>query len=123
MRHYKFKKEKPSGLPHNLYMQIFYIFRDYMECGKHAKGSGSRQRTQQWAAAAEALETARQAYLLRPGTSESLDALHAFFNYPYFSLMFAQKSRDAGASKRTWSQYRTRLARQVAEALELLPPV
>ena len=117
MRHYINKRNNPNALPHNLYMQMLYILRDYEEA---RLSGGAEGREEQWLAVETAARKLRLDYEEKEDACGTLNPLRAFFDFPYFSYMFAQKSREMGASKRTWNLYRCRFAHLVAERLGLL---
>ncbi|MBE7035383.1 MAG: hypothetical protein E7402_04645 [Ruminococcaceae bacterium] len=117
MRHYIPKNKNPDTMPHNLYMQMLYIIRDYAEGPSAGSTPGRRD---QWRATEAVIGYLQRDYERRPDTYGNLVPLRAFFEYPYFSIMFMQQSRDMAASKRFWSRYRCRFARLLAMELGLL---
>ena len=117
MRNYLPKRQNPDYMPHNVYMQMLYLIRDYYEDGM-AVTKGRIEQHQQVESVAQKLQ---EAYSRRRDVFGELSPLRAFFDYPYFSVMFSQAWREMGASKRSWKLYRCRFARQIAEGLDLLP--
>ena len=120
MRNYIRKKQNPSYLRHEIYMQMLYLIRDYQTHGQIGNHETGMQRIHQWQAAAEVFREQEQHYAKHSESEKALNALQAFFDYPYFSLMFMQKSRESGACKRSWALYRSHLAYAVAKKLELI---
>lgn len=116
MRHYVPRKNNPDWLPHNLYMQMLYLIRDY-EYGD--TGSSTEERKRQLAAVHHAAAEMQELYKKRPNVFGVLNPLRAFFDFPYFSAMFTCGSSDVSASKRLWNLYRCRFARRTAAALKL----
>ncbi len=119
MRHYVPQKKNPCALSHNLYMQMLYLIRDYDESRHGGKHSASGERLWQWQAVEKAKEILQTEYKKRPDRVGAFDPLQAFFDYAYFSCMFATKGREMGAGKRSWNLYRSRYAYLVAEQLGL----
>ncbi len=117
MRHYIPKSNNADRMPHNLYMQMLYLIRDYHDEHAAAPTAG---RTVQRQAVRRTAQLLQEEYRRRPDVYGVLNPLRAFFDYPYFSVMFAQKGRELGASKRLWNLYRCRFARLTAETLGLL---
>lgn len=119
MRNYICKKENPFALPHNLYMQMLYLIRDY-EAGKTQNIKEIAQgRANQWEAVENVLTQCTARYNEEHQENVSPDLMRAFFDYPYFSCIHLSKRRTEGASKRSWSLYRNRLAYLVAKELSL----
>ena len=116
MRHYVPSKKNSDWLPHNVYMQMFYLIRDYYEAPQIDKGG---ERSRQHKAVRKAAEFMEEEYKKRPTVYGMLNPLRAFFEYPYFSIMFAPKDSQMGAGKRLWNLYRCRLARLTANELKL----
>jgi len=115
MRNYICKKENPFALPHNLYMQMLYLIRDY-EMGKTEDISlVAPGRIAQWKAVMNVLLLLAEQHC----EEKPPDFLRAFFDYPYFSCNSVSKRRAEGASKRSWSLYRNRFAYLVAKELKL----
>lgn len=119
MRNYIQKKHNPNQLPHNLYMQMLYLIRDYESSEGKAPGNHSLQRLRQWEAVRQTVLALQEEYDRRPSVYGVLEPLRAFFDYAYFSMMFTQRGRDMGASKRCWNLYRCRFAYLLAKALYL----
>ncbi len=117
MRHYLPRRKNPDYMPHNVYMQMLYLIRDYYEGGE----AETRGRKEQHQFVEHIAKRMQKAYHERNDAFDNLSPLHAFFDYPYFSVMFSQSWRELGASKRSWKLYRCRFARQVAEKMDLLP--
>ncbi|MBR5236640.1 MAG: hypothetical protein IKW06_04645 [Clostridia bacterium] len=117
MRHYMPKRKNPDYMPHNVYMQMLYLIRDYYE-GDRTETKGRKEQHRLVENAAQKLQ---ESYSRRRDVFDVLDPLRAFFDYPYFSVMFSQTWREMGASKRSWKLYRCRFARQIAEKMDLLP--
>lgn len=120
MRNYVRKKQNPAYLPHEMYMQMLYLIRDYQVNGQGKDSKTATLRAHQWQIATEVFREQEQLYAKGDETRKSLNALQAFFDYPYYSLMYTQKSRGAGACKRSWALYRSRLAYAIAEKLDLI---
>ena len=119
MRHYVPQKKNPHALSHNLYMQMLYLIRDYRENGRGGEPSPGGERLWQWSAVKKSCEFLQAEYKKRPESNETFDPLRAFFDYAYYSYMYASQSRDMGAGKRSWNLYRSRFAYLVAESLGL----
>ncbi len=119
MRHYVPQKKGRNPLSHNLYMQMLYLIRDYAETERFVKEQSSANRQKQWDAVQRAFGRTEKAYKKRPCMTETFDVIRAFFDYPYFSVSLMQKSRDMGASKRSWNLYRCGVACLVAQELGL----
>lgn len=117
MRHYIPKRNNPYKLPHALYMQMLYLIRDHEESGDIFI---TRERKRQWMAVEFAAQRLKQEYGKRHEIYGVLKPLQAFFDYAYFSYMFAACGRETGASKPLWSLYRSRFAYLVAEELGLV---
>ncbi len=117
MRHYVVQKKNQNPLPHNLYMQMLYLIRDYAETGINSHGADGETRQRQWDAVLRTKVRMEKEYKKRPGRTEALDSLRGFFDYPYFSSLFMQKGRELGASRRSWNLYRCRFAYLVAKEL------
>ncbi len=121
MRHYVPKKQNPYYLPHDLYMQMFYLIRDFhaeaqqLEVRLHTPARG-----RQLCAVEEADALMRADYEAGNYPYGSFQPLRAFFDYPYYSLMFMKKRQELGASKRAWNLYRSRFAHMVASRLRLI---
>ena len=111
------RKNNPFQLPHNLYMQMYYLIRECAECSEELF---TEERKFQFSAVHQAEQLMREEYKKRPTVRGTLEPIHAFFDYAYFSYMFAQKGRDMGAGKRTWNLYRCRFAYLTATFLGLL---
>ncbi len=118
MRHYVPQKNNPYHLPHNLYMQMYYLIRD---CDDDSEELVTDERKFQFDAVRQAERLICEEYKKRPTVCGTLESRHAFFDYAYFSYMFAQKGRDMGAGKRAWNLYRCRFAYLTAMFLGLLP--
>jgi len=116
VRHYIPHKNNPDWLPHNIYMQIFYLIRDYEEGIPSDAVSGRRT---QKTAIEKVIMFLKEEYKKRPATYGEINPVRAFFEYPYFSMMFTQSGREMGAGKRRWNLYRCHFARLVAEELRL----
>lgn len=116
MRHYVPQKNNPDWMPHNLYMQILYLIRDY---GEGIPANSVRGRKQQKKAVDTVIELLEEEYKKRPTVCGAFNPLRAFFDYPYFSVMFTQNGRGMGAGKRRWNLYRCHFARLVAQQLML----
>lgn len=116
MRNYMPKNKNPYQLPHNLYMQVLYIIKDYAAKEEVTLTLG---RKEQWLAVGAACTTLREEYKKRTANLGELKPLRAFFEYPYYSMMFASSGKDMGAGRRSWNLYRCRMAYLVACALKL----
>ncbi len=116
MRHYVPIKRNPDWLPHDLYMQMLYLIRDYEKCS-HEPGTSGRKK--QWAGVRLVCSVLKEEYKKRPAVYGALDPLRAFFDYPYYSVMFAQPGSDMGAGKRAWNAFRCHFACLVAKTLQL----
>ena len=105
-------------LPHNIYMQMLYVLRDYSRITRGA------QTNHVLAVISEAINHTfmlmKDEYTSRNVTYGELDPFKAFFDYAYFSYMFAKKYSDYGASKSSWNLYRSKLAYHLAEKLNIL---
>ena len=120
MRHYIPRKNNPDALPHNLYMQMLYLIRDYESKTAKNLARASGERKWQWQAVEQTITILRLEYEKRSNKLGTLKPLDAFFDYAYFSFMFTPKGRDMGAGKRSWTLYRSRFAYLVADALGLV---
>ncbi len=121
MRHYVPQKHNPHYLPHDLYMQMLYLIRDFNTSQQKTEPSlYTPARSHQLWAVEEAATALRRTYEEGNHVYGSVNPLRAFFDYPYYSFMFAQKKQELGASKRAWNLYRCRFAHMVAEQLRLI---
>lgn len=111
-------KNNPFVLPHNVYMQMLYLIRDYDE--RNGQSFVSGERYFQWKAVEETTRYLKAEYEKRPEQFGALKPLEAFFDYAYFSLMFTQSNRGMGAGKRSWNLYRCKFAYLVATNLGLI---
>lgn len=122
MRNFIPKRNNLYKLPHNLYMQMLYLLRDYPRIKKELlndkktsdalclicnKISGT-------------IERIKEEYEKRSTTYGDLEPYRAFFDYGYFSYMFARKTSDLGASKGAWSLYRSKFAYYLAEQFNII---
>ncbi|MBE7010850.1 MAG: hypothetical protein E7418_05100 [Ruminococcaceae bacterium] len=73
----------------------------------------------QWEAVEKALADIKKQYTTQYPHIVQVDFLRAFIDYAYFSCFYAQCRCNDGASKRSWSLFRSRLAYSVAENLGL----
>lgn len=119
MRHYVPKKNNADVMPHDVYMQMLYVIRDYSRNEKQ-KETVSGERLWQWKAVCEVINALNEAYKKRSEDCGALDSLHAFFDYAYYSCMFTGKGDAVGAGKRSWNLFRCRFASLVAQQLGLL---
>lgn len=121
MRHYVPKKQNPYFLSHDLYMQMFYLIRDFDNTQQRAEPSlHTPARSHQLWAVEEAAAKLCADYEASDYPYGSFHPLRAFFDYPYYSLMFMKKWQELGASKRAWNLYRSRFAYLVASYLRLI---
>lgn len=121
MRNYIPKKNNLYKLPHNTYMQIFYMLRDYLRIKKDVVNNKAGVAIYKIVQAIK--ETSiimEQEYSKRPSTYGKLDSYHAFFDYNYYSYMFARKNSEYGASKSAWSLYKSKFAYLLAEKLQMI---
>jgi len=116
VRHYIPKTKNADYIPHNLYMQMLYVIRDF--CDKKTKVTCQRER--QFKAVSQVIGQLKMEYDRGSCAYGPLNPLQAFFEYPYYSMMFAQRTKETGASKRSWGMYRCRFARLTAHELGLL---
>lgn len=135
-----------ADLPHNLYMQIQYMLKDYdrlqkersdllnasppppdgMPRSDNTKADPTGRRAvrlafidAQLAAFDAAMAQVQARYACRVHTR--FDPLRAYWNYEYFNYVFLRKDGgDAGPSRRQWNYYKTLLSRAVAEQLHML---
>lgn len=135
-----------ANLPHNLYMQIQYMLKDYdrlqkeredllyasppppdgMPHAEHTKGDPTGRRAirlaainAQLAAFDEAMAQVNERYQSRVHTR--FDPLSAYWNYEYFNYVFLRRDAgDSGPSRRQWNYYKTLLSRLVAEQLHMV---
>ncbi|MBR7164501.1 MAG: hypothetical protein IKD21_05985 [Clostridia bacterium] len=119
MRHYVPKKNNPNVLPHNLYMQMLYLIRDYNSRTMKEQAAACGERLWQWQAVCQSEEVLKAEYEKRPESFEAFEPLRAFFDYAYFSYMYTRTKGEMGAGKRSWNLYRCRFACMVAESLGL----
>ncbi len=122
MRHYLSKKSNAGAMTHEVYMQMLYVIRDYSQNAK-TKAAVSGERLWQWQAVAEVEKSLNGAYKKRSEDCGTLDSLHAFFDYAYYSCMFTGRGDAVGAGKRSWNLYRCRFAYLVAQHLGLVTDV
>ncbi len=116
MRHYVPQKNNPDWMPHNVYMQILYLIRDY---GEGIPSDCILGRKTQKQAVDKVIALLQEEYKKRPTVYEAFNPLRAFLDFPYFSVMFIQNRRGMGAGKRAWNLYRSHFARLVARELKL----
>ncbi|MBR2499914.1 MAG: hypothetical protein IKB60_02420 [Clostridia bacterium] len=122
MRNYIPKKNNMYRLPHNTYMQMFYLLRDYTRIKKENiwKPDSKKAYGNICRAIDETSLLLEADYQKRSTTYGKLDPYKAFFDYSYFSYMFARKRAEVGASKSAWSLYKSKFAYMLAENLRLV---
>ncbi len=122
MRNYIPKKNNIYSLPHDTYMQMFYLLRDYVRIKK--ENIKKEKANEVYALICDAVtETAALLacdYSKRTATYGKLDSYRAFFDYCYYSYMFARKNSELGASKSAWSLYKSKFAYMLADKLGLI---
>lgn len=136
-RNYQLKRKNDHYLPHDLYMQMVYVIRDYKrlkseyEIIMHSspfsdgmpKGTDTSDSTQRKAfkliSAGNELTVIDQTCVEMIGKYSSrvdtFKPLKAFHDYVYFSSTLAS---DDGLSERTWKRYRQEFAWSVARKLK-----
>lgn len=118
MRNYIPTRNNLYKLPHNTYMQMLYLLRDYMRIKNEANKNAVLSHL---ASAIDAtMKEMSEEYDKRRMTYGILNPYRAFFDYAYYSYMYARKYTDYGASKSAWSLYRSKFAFLLAEKLNLI---
>jgi len=122
MRHFIPKRNNLYKLPHNVYMQMLYLLRDYPRIKKTLKTIDKDADILRLAdtSICETIDEMKSEYKKRSTTYGELDPYKAFFDYGYYSYMFARKTSEYGASKSAWNLYRSKFAYRLAEKLGIL---
>ena len=122
MRHFIPKRNNLYKLPHNVYMQMLYLLRDYPRIKKERLKEGENKQVFRLINASifETIAELKEEYKKRAAIYGELEPYNAFFDYGYFSYMFARKTSDLGASKSAWNLYRSKFAYKLAEKLRIL---
>ena len=120
MRVYQPRRQNKDALPHNVYMQVFYKIRDLprLRAALYSEADAHRLACVQQTLAAvdEACLEARKEFGGK--VYDAFHAIKAYESYDYFNYMFKRVSeQDEGPCKRTWSHYKSRLAKKIAEKL------
>ena len=101
-----------------MYMQMLYVLRDYMRMKKEAPKNDVLSFISD--AIFSTLAEMKEEYKKRTDTYGELDSYKAFFDYSYYSYMFARRTSDGGASKSAWSLYRSKMAYILADKLKMI---
>jgi len=122
MRIYQTRRHNKDLLPHNVYMQMFYKLRDLprLRAALHTETDAHRLSCirQTLAAVDEACQEMRSELGVR--VYDGFHALKAYDSYDYFNYMFKRfNEEDEGPCKRTWSSYKSRLLKKIAEKLNI----
>ena len=142
MRNYQLKGE--CELPHNIYMQVQYIIKDYdrlkreklnILCGSSPPSDGmprssdvgnpTEQKALRLASIENELRAIDQACAEMRGitserTMEAFDPIKAYWSYNYFNYMHIRRGdADMGPSRRTWNRFKSRLSYRIAKNLNL----
>ncbi len=122
MRNYIPSRNNMYKLPHNTYMQMLYLLRDYERIKKENIWRPDNKKA--YAGICQAVEATMVLlatdYKKRSSTYGKFDPYRAFFDYCYFSYMFARKNSESAASKSAWSLYKSKFAYLLAEKLKLI---
>lgn len=105
-------------LPHNIYMQMLYVLRDYIRIKKEAPDNPVLSVISE--SIDDTICEMKDEYTKRSTTYGELNPYKAFFDYGYYSYMFARKYSDYGASKNSWGLYRSKFAYLLAENLKII---
>lgn len=122
MRHFIPKRNNLYRLPHNVYMQMMYLLRDYPRIKKDSvcKSEKNDVHLSIIKSVSEVLCEMKEEYKKRNTTYGELEPYKAFFDYGYYSYMFARKTSELGASKSAWNLYRSKFAYRLAVNLNIL---
>jgi len=122
MRNYIPKKNNLYKLPHDMYMQMFYLLRDYIRIKKETMINSDNNTVLHTIsdAVSQITATLSAEYEKRKTKYGQLDSYRAFFDYNYYSYMFAKRDSDFGASKSAWSFYKSKYAYLLAKQLKLI---
>ena len=117
MRNFVPKRNNYYKLPHETYMMMSYLLRDYPRI-KNDDSSNTKIKVKE--AVENVLKELTEDYTKRADTYGTLDSMRAFYDYAYYSYMFARKKSDCGASKNAWGMFRSKCAYLLAEKLMLI---
>ena len=99
-------------------MQMLYLIKDYERMKAEAPKNPVLARI---VSAIDATDKEMsEEYDKRRMTYGILNPRRAFFDYAYYSYMYARKYSDYGASKSAWNLYRSKLAFLLAEKLKMI---
>lgn len=122
MRNFIPKRNNLYKLPHNVYMQMLYLLKDYSRIKKELLKDNKNKHIFRLINTSifETILEMKEEYKKRNVTYGELEPYKAFFEYGYFSYMFARKTSELGASKSSWNLYRSKFAYKLAEKLRIL---
>ena len=122
MRNFIPKRNNLYKLPHNVYMQMLYLLKDYPRIKKELLNDNKNKHVFRMINAGifETILEMKEEYKKRAAVYGDLEPYKAFFEYGYFSYMFARKTSELGASKSAWNLYRSKFAYKLAERLKIL---
>ncbi|MBE7027826.1 MAG: hypothetical protein E7407_02160 [Ruminococcaceae bacterium] len=122
MRHFIPKRNNLYKLPHNVYMQMLYLLRDYPRIKRVLKADEKNSDILRLSDTiiCETISQMKEEYNKRSTTYGELEPYRAFFDYGYYSYMFARKTSELGASKSAWNLYRSKFAYHLAEKMGIL---
>jgi len=118
MRNFIPKRNNLYKLPHNIYMQMLYVLRDYARIKSEASKKDSLSFI--FEAISSTIHEMKHEYTKRTSTYGELDSYKAFFDYSYYSYMYARRTSDYGASKNAWNLYRSKMAYILACKLNII---
>ena len=122
MRVYQARRGNKDALPHNVYMQVFYIIRDIPRLRSAFLQEKEQARKKNAQSVLELIDEACAEAKNEFGSKvyDGFSALKSYESYDYFNYMFRRVSgEDEGPSKRTWSNYKSRLAKKIAEKMKI----
>lgn len=145
MRNYQMRRSNPGLLPHNVYMQLQYLLKDYDRLKKeradllHAsppppdgmpRAGGAGDPTGKTAVrlacisgqlAAIEDSAAEMKQHLREQVYEEFDPVKAYWSYDYYNYIHCRRDmEDQGPSRRKWNYYKSALSALLAEKLHLI---
>lgn len=122
MRNFIPKRNNLYRLPHNTYMQMLYILRDYLRIKQEAVHDSKNKDNFRYISDCikAVIDETKTEYSKRSSTYGELDPYKAFFEYGYYSYMYARKYSEYGASKNAWGLYRSKFAYCLADKLGVL---
>ena len=101
---------------------MLYLLRDYPRIKKELLNTEKPSESFRLICSniSDTVEKMKEEYEKRSTPYGDLEPYKAFFDYGYFSYMFARKTSDLGASKAAWSLYRSKFAYYLAEQFSII---